>query len=301
MGDDAVSDTALAPGRETPVVLVCAGNDPSGGAGLAADCAALLSQGCYPCPVVTAITVQDTRGLARLLPVSADLVEAQARAVLADLPVAMCKIGVVGSADNAAVIGRVLADYPQIPLVLDPVLRAGGGGELGTTGIEQALLDYLLPRAMVITPNIAEARRLLPGVDGSDALAQGLRERGSDFVLLTTADEPLDGLGNESFGSGEVVNTLYGPDGLAEPQRWPRLPGSYHGSGCTMASALAGLLARGVDIRRAAREAQAFTWQALRASLSLGHGQRLPDRLFWASRPIGNQTGNQAGNQETIW
>jgi hydroxymethylpyrimidine/phosphomethylpyrimidine kinase len=297
MVDDAVPDTALPPSRETPVVLVCAGNDPSGGAGLAADSAALLSQGCYPCPVVTAITVQDTRGLSRLVPVSAELVEAQARAVLADLPVAMCKLGVVGSADNAAAIGRALADYPQIPLVLDPVLRAGGGGELATAGIEQALLDHLLPRTLVMTPNIDEARRLLPGVDGPEALAQGLRVRGCDYVLLTTADESVDALGDESAMAGEVVNTLYGPDGLVEHQRWPRLPGGYHGSGCTMASALAGLLARGVDIRRAAREAQAFTWQALRASLSVGHGQRLPDRLFWAQY----QGVIRGGNQETIW
>ena len=301
MVDDGDPGVALSADRETPLVLVLAGNDPSGGAGLAADTAALLSQGCYPCPVVTAITVQDTRGLTTLAPVSPDLVEAQARAVLEDLPIVMVKLGVVGSADNAAAIARVLADYPRIPLVLDPVLRAGGGGELATTGIEHALLQHLVPRALVMTPNAAEARCLLPGVAGPDALAEALRARGCDYVLLTTADEvgvQERGAGagsgaNEFVATGEVVNTLYGPDGLVEPCRWPRLPGTYHGSGCTMASALAGLLARGVDIRHAAREAQAFTWQALRASLSPGHGQRLPDRLFWAA--------GQGVNQERKW
>jgi len=135
---------------------------------------------------------------------------------------------------------------------------------------------------------------LLSGPDGSGgadrpgdigAQVEVLRGLGCDYVLLTTADEP----GVNGFAATtEVVNTLYGPDGLADSQSWSRLPGNYHGSGCTMASALAGLLARGVDIRDAARRAQAFTWQALRASLAPGHGQRLPDRLYWAD-PQGNQ------------
>jgi len=118
-------------------VLVWAGNDPVGGAGLAADTAALLSHGCHPCPVVTALTVQDSRGLSELNPVDAGLVERQARAVLADIEVAAFKIGVIGSVANARAIASVLTDYPAVPVVLDPVLRAGGdGATLAASGLQ---------------------------------------------------------------------------------------------------------------------------------------------------------------------
>jgi len=262
------------------LVLVWAGNDPSGGAGLAADAAALLSHGCRPCPVVTAVTVQDTRGLSALNPVAASLVEQQARAVLADLPIAAIKIGVVGSIDNAQAIGRVLADHRDIPVVLDPVLRAGGGGDLAAVGMVEALMEHLLPHATIITPNADEARRLVPQTANVDAQAAVLLAKGCGHVLLTGGDEPGE----------QVVNHLYSAGYEAREYRWPRLSGSYHGSGCTMASALAGLLAQRVVLDEAVAAAQTYTWQTLRHAIGVGRGQQLPDRMYWMRDPAIDET-----------
>lgn len=260
-----------------PMVLVWAGNDPTGGAGLAADTAALLSQGCRCCPVVTAVTVQDTCGLQALNPVDADLVEQQARQVLADLPVAAFKIGVIGSVDNALAIARVLVDHPQLPVVLDPVLRAGGdsGGALADEGMDEVLRAALLPLTTVLTPNADEAARLAPGLPDALSRARFLLDCGSEHVLLTGGDQP----------GAAVVNTLYSGDGECQREEWQRLPGHYHGSGCTMASALAGLLARDVPIADAARQAQTYTWMALKhapaSESAMARGQQLPDRMYW--------------------
>ena len=254
-------------------VLVWAGNDPSGGAGLAADTAALLSHGCHPCPVVTALTVQDSSGLTELNPVDAGLVERQARAVLVDLRVAAFKIGVIGSAENVRAIARVLDDYPHLPVVLDPVLRAGGdGADLASSGLLEELVALLLPRTTVITPNADEAALLVAdGVD-ADAQAAGLMDSGCDYVLLTGGDQPGE----------QVVNHLYGPAAVHHRYQWPRLPGRYHGSGCTLAAALTGLLAYGEGVEAAAEAAQKYAWESLRHAYTHGRGQSFPQRLYWA-------------------
>ena len=113
--------------RPFPIVLTFAATDPSGGAGLQADILTLASLGCHPLSVVTGITVQDTVGVDDLLSMEADWVADQARMILEDMPVAAFKVGVIGSADNVAVIAEIAADYPDIPLVLDPVLASGAG------------------------------------------------------------------------------------------------------------------------------------------------------------------------------
>ena len=294
------ADLAAAVGREwplsfesvaatRPLVLAWAGNDPSGGAGLAADTAALLSQGCACCPVVTALTVQDTRGLQALNPVDAGLVEQQARAVLADLPVTAFKIGVIGSIENALAIARVLADYPGLPVVLDPVLRAGGGsgGALAAAGMIEVLKSALLPYTTVLTPNADEAARMIPDRSDADAQVADLLELGSEYVLLTGGDTV------NNRPNAEVVNTLYAANGEQRRDKWLRLPGRYHGSGCTLASALAGLLARGVAVADAAQQAQAYTWLALKNASTQGRGQLLPERMFWARD--GHRLGSNNG------
>ena len=257
-----------------PTVLTFAASDPTSGAGLQADLLTIAAMGCYPLSVVTAGTVQDTTGVEKLLPMDADFVSAQAHALLADIPVSAFKLGILGSADNVAAIARILAAHPEVPVVLDQVLASGRGDELAGREIIDAIRERLLPLTRVATPNSLEARRLAYDADGDDAeLAQCARrlvERGCQYVLVTGTHEP----------GAEVVNTLHAKDGVVRSDRWPRLPGSYHGSGCTLASALAACLARGLSVPEAAREAQAFTWQALASGLRAGRGQLLPDRLF---------------------
>lgn len=259
-----------------PIVLVFSATDPSGGAGLQADILTLSSMGCHPLSVVTAITVQDTLGVEDVFPLDAEWVVDQARCVLEDMPVAAFKIGLIGSVENIAAIAEVVADYPDIPLILDPILASGGGDELATDEMMTALLEMLIPQATLITPNSLEARRIAQ-FETEDELsleqcAQNIIDLGCEFVLITGTHE----------NTQQVVNTLYDERGKVRSDTWQRLPNSYHGSGCTLAAAIAASLAHGLDLQEAVKEAQEFTWQSLNAGFRPGMGQFIPDRLFWA-------------------
>ena len=277
------SDTSPPP---LPAVLVFAGTDPTGGAGLQADILTLASLGCHPLSVVTAVTVQDTVGVEDFFPMDAEWIADQARSVLEDIPVAAIKLGMLGSTEAVAAIAEVVSDYPDIPLILDPVLASGRGDALSNEELVAAMRDLLLPQTTVLTPNSLEARRLTEITDENEdeeageadtvmdlqECARRLIDLGSEYVLITGAHEQ----------GSQVTNTLYNSRGVVQRLHWDRLPGSYHGSGCTLASALAAFLAQGVDVAEAAKEAQEFTYQALKAAFRPGMGQFVPDRLFWA-------------------
>jgi hydroxymethylpyrimidine/phosphomethylpyrimidine kinase len=256
-----------------PAVLVFAGNDPSGGAGIQADIEALGSMGCHTLPVMTALTVQDTTGVQEYLPVEATWVISQARAVLEDMRVAAFKLGMLADVDNVEAVHTILVDYPDVPVVFDPVLASGSGQPLSEAAMLEAMTTLLLPQTTILTPNSLEARALAPGADTLDACAQHLMDRGCEFVLITGTHEPTP----------EVINRLYGERREIERFTWERLPNSYHGSGCTLAAALAGLLAQGKEPYSAVYEAQQYTWESLKYGYRLGMGQQMPNRLFWRS------------------
>jgi hydroxymethylpyrimidine/phosphomethylpyrimidine kinase len=255
-----------------------AATDPSGGAGLQADILTIASMGCHPLSVVTAITVQDTSGVDDVLAMDADWVIDQARAMLEDVPVAAFKIGLLGSVDNIPAIAEVLADYPDVPLVLDPVLASGRGDELADEDMLEAMCELLIPQTTIITPNSIEARRLAINEDDEnddpslEECAKRILAMGCEYVLITGTHEQ----------TAKVTNTLYSERGVVRSDSWERLPGIYHGSGCTLASAIAALLAQNVDVPEAVKEAQEYTWQTLNAGFRPGMGQHIPDRLFWA-------------------
>ena len=255
-----------------PVVMSFAGVDSTGGAGIQADIEALASIGCHAAPVLTAVTVQDTQNVKSYAAVEAGLVVEQARAVLEDMSVVAFKIGMLGSIENVEALHSMLTDYGDIPVVLDPIILAGGGGMLADEEIIDAMVNLLFPLTTVLTPNSREARGLAPEADSLDACAQELLEAGCEYVLITGTHER----------TVEVVNTLYGNRRLLESYAWERLPNSFHGSGCTLAAAIAGLLAHGLDPVAAVHEAQEFTWQSLKHGHRLGMGQHLPNRFFWA-------------------
>jgi hydroxymethylpyrimidine/phosphomethylpyrimidine kinase len=264
-----------------PIVMVFAASDPSGGAGLQADIMTLSSMGCHPLSVLTALTVQDSAGVEDTLAIDADWVADQARALLEDMSVAAFKIGMLGSVENIAAIAEILSDYPEIPLVLDPVLASGRGDELASEDMIVAMRELLLPQTTLLTPNSMEARRLaLDEADDEDdpdlaECARRLVGAGAEFVLITGTHEQ----------GAQVVNSLYGENGLIRVDAWERLPGSYHGSGCTLASAIAANLANGLDLVEAVRDAQDYTWQSLANGFRPGMGQHFPDRFFWAREP----------------
>lgn len=255
-----------------PVVMALSGSDPTGGAGIQADIETLASMGCHCAPVITAITVQDTRGVMRYQETEPSLLIEQARAVLEDMPVKAFKIGMIGSVQNVESIHTLLLDYPHLPVVLDPVLAGGGGGHLANDEIIAAISSLLLPQTTVLTPNSEEARILAPEADSLDACGHELLELGCEFVLITGTHE----------NTPQVENRLYAEHRRLETFTWQRLPYSYHGSGCTLASAIAGLLAQGLEPFAAIHEGQEYTWESLNHGYRSGMGQLIPNRLFWA-------------------
>lgn len=260
-----------------PQVLVFAASDPTSGAGIQADLLTLASLGCHPLTALTALTVQDTTGVRSVHPVSAELLEQQARAVLEDMPVAAFKVGVLASVENVLAVAEITSDYPETPLVFDPVLTSGRGDELSGEEIISAIREILLPQTTLLTPNAPEARRLAESDDDEsepsiDICAQRLIEMGVQYVLITGTHE----------NTAQVINTLYGPEGVIRRDEWERLPGSYHGSGCTLASAITGCLAGGASLEDAVRDGQDYTWQTLKNGFHAGMGQLIPDRFFWA-------------------
>lgn len=262
-----------------PIVLVFGGSDPTGGAGIQADIETLISMGCHPTTVVTAVTAQDTTGVKQFTPVEPALIVAQARAVLEDMSIAAFKVGMLGNSINLSAVASVVSDYPDIPLIVDPILSAGGGGALSEDALEEALRTVLLPQASLVTPNSLEARRLAPNADTLDACAQELLATGCEYVLITGTHE----------ASTHVVNRLYGNRRLLETFTWDRLADTYHGSGCTLAAACAAAMAHGFDIVNAVNEAQEFTWNALAHGYRAGMGQLIPNRLYWVHDDVDDE------------
>ncbi|QLG89195.1 hydroxymethylpyrimidine/phosphomethylpyrimidine kinase [Chitinibacter bivalviorum] len=264
-----------------PTVLVFAANDPSGGAGLMADILTLASLGCHALPIVTAMTVQDTAGVQSFQAVDSEFVDEQARFILEDIKIDAIKVGMVGSVENLAVIAEIASDYPDIPLILEPVFSMGRGEELSDEDLYSAMRELLLPHSFLVTCNSDDARKL--GTDDPDeqedlpldAAAQRMLQCGCEYVLIAGTHEKTP----------KVVNTLYSAMGRVRSDKWERLPGSFHGAGATLASAMAGALANGADIATAMQEAQEYTFQAISNAYRPGMGQMIPDRMFWARPP----------------
>jgi len=242
-------------------VLVFAGLDPSGGAGIAADILAVAAQGAHALPVVTALTVQDNNRVHEVQPVDAALIARQARVLIASCAIGAVKIGIPGNRANAeaiaALVAQLQAQDPDLPVVLDPVLASGRGDALARGGALHAL-EPLLAVANVLTPNQPEAAAL---------------ERASCAHLLVTG----------GHGDGDtVLNRWHSAAGIRE-WRWPRLAGEFHGSGCTLAAAIAARLALGEPHALAFERAQAYCHEALAQAFAIGAGQRIPQRFIHPS------------------
>jgi hydroxymethylpyrimidine/phosphomethylpyrimidine kinase len=253
-----------------PAVLVFAGLDPTGGAGLQADIEAVGAMGGHALPVATAITAQDTRDVTSCTAVDAASIIEQARVVLADIAVDAFKVGLVGSVEAIGAIHTILEDYHGTPVVIDPVCTSGAGTALTDDEQMDAIVSLLLPLATVVTPNSVEARLLTPEADSLNAAAQELLSYGCEFVLLTGTHD----------SSPDVVHRLYTDRRLVQSFHCERLAGSYHGSGCTLSSAIAALLGHGLDPLAAVGKALEYTLETLRHATTMGGGQLIPHRLF---------------------
>ncbi|NNM52798.1 MAG: hydroxymethylpyrimidine/phosphomethylpyrimidine kinase [Pseudomonadales bacterium] len=245
-----------------PVVLVIAGHDPTGGAGIQADIEAIHAAGGHAVTLITALTVQDTNGVRSFSLTPAKILMQQAEVLLADIHPQAIKLGMLGHPDTVGVVKTVLNALPGIPLVLDPVLAGNLSGKLSDASLPQALLA-LLPRTTLLTPNSVELDQLLQG-----RTLNHLFEQGVDHVLITGGHRP----------GPTLINELHNAHGCLWRSEITRIPGEFHGSGCTLASACAIGLAQGLSIPEAVQRAQHYTTATLERAYSPGRGQYLPWR-----------------------
>lgn len=257
-----------------PVVLVLAGHDPTGGAGLLADAEAIAANGGWALTIPTALTVQNCHDVSEVIPTDPEAMRRMALA-LDEFDIAAIKVGLLASLSTLDAVVDIVRRRPGIPLVLDPVLSAGGGSELSTTEMVDGLRERLLPLVDILTPNRQELSRLALGLEGDDTRrAVELMTLGCQAILVTGTDDPIDRVPRD-----RVQHTLHAPD-LSRQWSWPRLDGQFHGSGCTLAAALAARLGAGESLVAACEQAQAFTWQALAHGWQPGEAQILPRRLW---------------------
>ncbi|WP_228257403.1 bifunctional hydroxymethylpyrimidine kinase/phosphomethylpyrimidine kinase [Marinobacter sp. NP-4(2019)] len=247
--------------------MILSGLDPSGGAGIQADIQAVTALGCHPLPVLSCLTVQDTRNVYDASAVDAELIRRQLDCVAADAPIHAIKTGALGNAEVVEVLVEFLGKHPDIPVITDPVIKAAGGGDLADEALIRAMKEHLFSRAEMITPNGVELA-LLGDSDEPAEAAQLLMAAGCQSVLAT---------GGHGEGP-QIINTLYTQE--AEPLYWhiERVGGEYHGTGCTLAAAIAAGRAQGLSPRAAISQAQNFVNHAILHALEVGHGQPVPDR-----------------------
>jgi hydroxymethylpyrimidine/phosphomethylpyrimidine kinase len=253
----------------TAIALTIAGSDSSGGAGIQADLKTFAALGVYGASVITALTAQNTQGVAAIHDVPPDFIAAQIDAVFSDLAVGAVKIGMLSQPAVIETVARGLTRHKATDIVLDPVLVATSGDRLSAPGVADALRRLLIPRALIVTPNLPEAAALTGASPARseqemEAQARDLLGLGARHVLIKGGH----GEGAESvdllIGQGEVVR-------LAAPRLTTR---NTHGSGCTMSSAIAAGLAKGLDLVAAVEAAKAYVTAAIANAdkLEIGHG-----------------------------
>ena len=256
----------MAGGRPQGRVLIAAGSDSSGGAGIQADIKTVTALGGYAATAVTAITVQNTLGVSDIHDVPADIVERQMRAVIEDIGLDAFKTGMLQNREIIEAVERVLEDL-DVPLVVDPVMVATSGDALTNEDTKQSLISLLFPRAALVTPNVEEAETLagieVYSLDDMRHAARTLLDFGAGAALITGGE--LD--------KGRITDLLLTDEGeqLFEADRLDT-PHT-HGTGCTLASAIATGLAQGLPLNAAVARAHSFVQAAIRAAPGFGQGQ----------------------------
>jgi len=250
-------------------VLVFSGLDPTGGAGVQADIETITSLGVQACSVITALTVQDTTNVKSYVNVENQLIARQAQCILNDIPIHCIKLGMIADENIITVIHDIVIENPDIPLVIDPIFLAGGGTALSNTQAYEHLISDLIPHASIITPNSNEARQLTTENNNLNKCAEILLNRGCQSVLITGGHEISENVCNTLYIEKQIIN-----------EKWTRLSGEYHGSGCTLSSSIAAYIALGQDLKSAVYNAQHYTYNTLLYAKKIGQGQLIPNRFF---------------------
>jgi hydroxymethylpyrimidine/phosphomethylpyrimidine kinase len=254
----------------TAIAVTIAGSDSGGGAGIQADLKTFSALGVYGASVISALTAQNTRGVSAVLEVPPAFVAAQMDAVFSDLAVGAVKIGMLGNAGVVEAVAAGLAHHRHIPIVLDPVMVATSGDRLLMPDAVEALRTQLIPLALVLTPNLPEAAALL---DAPQAATEGemIRQAERLLALGTKAVLMKGGHGGNSAESADLLVTAAATVRFAAARMATE---NTHGTGCTLAAAIAAGLAKGEDLAAAVRTAKDYVTAAIAAAdrLAVGHG-----------------------------
>lgn len=252
----------------TPIALTIAGSDSGGGAGIQADLKTFSALGVFGCSAIASLTAQNTLGVQGVLPIPPAFVQQQIHSVLSDINVGAIKSGMLATADIIAAVAESLTAYPQIPLVLDPVMVATSGDRLLAEDAIQTLIEKLMPLATLITPNLHEAAVLLNTTVASNL--EQMQFQGEQLLQLGARAVLMKGGHTEGESATDLLITAAG----VEPFSAPRLQTkNTHGTGCTLASAIAAGLAKKLSLNDSVRQAKEYLHNALVHSEKLHIGQ----------------------------
>ena len=247
-------------------VLLFSGLDPSGAAGVSADIETINQFGITPLPIVTTLTVQNTQNVTFLEATNNSLIQAQFKSIKEDIDFKVVKIGLLGSSSQIKTIAKLLINRSDLYIVLDPIVVSSSDIELSTDSMIEAMKNDLIPLCSLLTPNLSELSFLAPGLNEQSAVAS-LK---CPWVLVTTSDS----------SEVEIEHRLYHHSNLVSKFSYKKLLGNYHGSGCTLSSAISALIATDVSVEDSCRRALDYTYQTLLNAKKLGKMQYHPNRTY---------------------
>jgi len=247
-------------------VLLFSGLDPSGAAGVSADIETINQFGITPLPIITTLTVQNTQNVTFLEATNNSLIQAQFKSIKEDIDFKVVKIGLLGSSSQIKAIAKLLINRTDLSIVLDPIIVSSSDNELSTDSMIEAMRNDLIPLCSLLTPNLSELSSLAPGLNEQSAVAS-LK---CPWVLVTTSDS----------SEVEIEHRLYHHSNLVSKFTYKKLPGNYHGSGCTLSSAISALIATDVSVEDSCRRALDYTYQTLLNAKKLGKMQYHPNRTY---------------------
>jgi len=247
-------------------VLLFSGLDPSGAAGIAADIETINQFGITPLPIITTLTAQNTQQVLFLKPTTDLLLKAQFKLIDEDINFKTVKIGLLGSSSQVKTISNLLSDRIDFSIIFDPIILSSSDNELISNDMIKMMKKYLIPLCLILTPNLEELKQLAPELDEQSAV-ESLK---CPWILVTTSDS----------SEIEVEHRLYHHSNLVRKFTYKKLSGSYHGSGCTLSSAISALIAVDVSVEEACRRALDYTYQTLLNAKKLGKMQYHPNRTY---------------------
>ena len=247
-------------------VLLFSGLDPSGAAGVSADIETINQFGITPLPIITTLTVQNTQNVTFLEATNNSLIQAQFKSIKEDIDFKVVKIGLLGSSSQIKAIAKLLINRTDLSIVLDPIIVSSSDNELSTDSMIEVMRNDLIPLCSLLTPNLSELSSLAPGLNEQSAVAS-LK---CPWVLVTTSDS----------SEVEIEHRLYHHSNLVSKFTYKKLPGNYHGSGCTLSSAISALIATDVSVEDSCRRALDYTYQTLLNAKKLGKMQYHPNRTY---------------------